>query len=415
MTKFFILIFIALGFINAQDIELVESIPVETNLDNPDIRNTQEVWLEMINGAKLTLDIEQFYISNEKGEALNTVINAIVSAGERGVKVRIIVDAGMYKTYPETVDWLGKQKNIEVVKFDVKSLTGGIQHAKFFIVDNEQVFLGSQNFDWRALNHIHEIGVRIKHKGCSDFFERVFKMDWEFVEEDLDRFDFEFPETNKFIFPHKDSLSSFIVSCSFTTTSKLLFVASGDPRGRRNIFPEYLDNEFDDKLIISLINSAKSEITLQFLSYHSKSREGSYWGALDSSLINAVNRGVKIKMIISDWNLSKDDVETFLMLQENPNIEIKYSSIPEWSGGYIPYARVEHCKFITIDGKSCWIGTSNAEKSYFYNSRNVGIVIENEKFTTRLRDIFYKSWNSEYTHPIMSEGEYKVCFHSEQK
>jgi hypothetical protein len=31
------------------DIELVESIPVETTLDNPDIRNTQEVWLEMIN------------------------------------------------------------------------------------------------------------------------------------------------------------------------------------------------------------------------------------------------------------------------------------------------------------------------------------------------------------------------------
>ncbi|TLY29064.1 MAG: phospholipase, partial [Ignavibacteria bacterium] len=38
------------------DFEIVESIPIETVLDNPDVRNTQEVWLEMINGARSSLD-----------------------------------------------------------------------------------------------------------------------------------------------------------------------------------------------------------------------------------------------------------------------------------------------------------------------------------------------------------------------
>ena len=84
-----------------QNIELVESIPVETTLDNPDIRNTLEVWLEMINSAETTLDIEQFYISNEKGEPLDIILGAIIAAGKRGVKVRIIIDSKMYKTYPE--------------------------------------------------------------------------------------------------------------------------------------------------------------------------------------------------------------------------------------------------------------------------------------------------------------------------
>ena len=119
-------------------------------------------------------------------------------------------------------------------------------------------------------------------------------------------------------------------------------------------------------------------------------------------------------MIISDWNLSKDAVETFLTLQENSNIEIRYTEIPEWSGGYIPFARVEHCKFITVDGKQCWIGTSNMSDSYFYKSRNVGVVVDNEKFSTRLRDIFFKGWDGPYANKIEPGGNYKVRFHNEK-
>src|ERR1041385_4903515 len=65
------------------DFEIVESIPVETVLDNPDVRNTGEVWLEMINRATRSLDIEQFYISNQAGEPLDEVLRAIIRAAER--------------------------------------------------------------------------------------------------------------------------------------------------------------------------------------------------------------------------------------------------------------------------------------------------------------------------------------------
>ncbi|MCE9626586.1 MAG: hypothetical protein K8R56_01570, partial [Candidatus Eisenbacteria bacterium] len=33
-------------------------------------------------------------------------------------------------------------------------LVGGVQHAKFMMVDGDQAWLGSQNLDWRALSHI---------------------------------------------------------------------------------------------------------------------------------------------------------------------------------------------------------------------------------------------------------------------
>src|SRR5207344_1883306 len=47
------------------DFELVETIPVETTLDNPEIRNTTGVWIEMIDRAKQSLDFEEFYVSQK--------------------------------------------------------------------------------------------------------------------------------------------------------------------------------------------------------------------------------------------------------------------------------------------------------------------------------------------------------------
>lgn len=84
------------------DIEVVESIPAGTSLDNPEIRNTQQVWLEMIGRARKTLDIEQFYISNKPGKMLEPVLSAIAAAAGRRVNIRVIVDEQMYKTYPDS-------------------------------------------------------------------------------------------------------------------------------------------------------------------------------------------------------------------------------------------------------------------------------------------------------------------------
>ena len=76
------------------DFEIVESIPAQTMLDNPDIRNTVRVWTEMIDAAKTSIDFEEFYISNQPGESLESVLKSVVAAAERGVRIRFIVDAG---------------------------------------------------------------------------------------------------------------------------------------------------------------------------------------------------------------------------------------------------------------------------------------------------------------------------------
>src|SRR5262249_51216694 len=63
---------------------------------------------------------------------------------------------------------------------DMKKVSGGgVQHAKYMIVDGEDVFVGSQNFDWRSLKDIHELGVRARDTRIAGLFARVFTADWD--------------------------------------------------------------------------------------------------------------------------------------------------------------------------------------------------------------------------------------------
>jgi phosphatidylserine/phosphatidylglycerophosphate/cardiolipin synthase-like enzyme len=380
---FFILFLLAVSRSFTQssgDIELVESIPVETALDNPDIRNTQEVWLEMINSAKSTLDIEQFYVTNKKGEPLDDVLNAIITAAQRGVKVRIIVDSKMFRTYPDDVTWLEAQSpNIVKHVIDFGRLGGGIQHAKYFVVDTAEVFLGSQNFDWRALKHIHELGVRVRQSEIAVHYKSLFECDWDFCEQN-DGSDWRGDET---FVPAIDIGGITVLPCES---------------------PMKLCARWDLRIILDIINNAKSEVDLQFLTYKPETKEG-YWGELDDALKQAAGRGVKIKLIVSDWSIGKGTIESLQKLSDVTNIEVKYSAIPQWSAGYIPFARVEHLKYVTAD-EACWIGSANAEKSYFYNTRNVGVEVISKQFQDRVMEIFYKDWNGPYTHQIISAETY---------
>ncbi len=381
------------------DFELVESTPIETVLDNPDIRNTREVWLEMINGAKKSLDIEQFYISNQEGEPLEDVIQAIEKVASGGVKVRVIADARMQKTYPETIERLGKQQNISARIINFGKLAGGIQHAKFFIADGEMIFLGSQNFDWRALKHIHELGLKIRHNEAVQFYQDIFNLDWNLAETNDKAF------LAKHLTPKTYIPPFHIMKGSDTLT----FTPTASPIG---FIPD--TSLWDEPNIIRLIDGAKSEVLLQFLGYNTRGRDKSEYRILDDALRRAAGRGVKVRLIVSDWEKGTPAEKPLKKLSQVPNIEVKFSAIPEWSGGYVSFARVEHCKFIVADASSFWLGTSNAEKSYFYNARNLGVVVKNKTLGELVHRVFMKSWDGPYTEVVRPDVKYQKREHGEK-
>jgi len=382
-----------IGYLPAQiagfkNFEIVESAPVETTLDNPDVRNAHEVWLEMIGRAKRNLDLEQYYVSNEPNEPLEDIIKAVVEAGKRGVRVRIISDAGMHKTYPQTLDMLGKQKNIQVRLIDYRKISDGIEHAKYFIVDGEEVFLGSQNFDWRALKHIYELGVHIADPRAAKAFADIFEIDWELSG----------PDAQKFKVHQEQYQIPYVLTEGDET---LKYYPTFSPKG---FIPD--ESLWDEKQLVGLIDKAKEEIYFHVLTYSPAASRKEYYEVLDNALRRAAARGVKVHVMAADWSKRKPTIDYLKSLAVIPNIEVKLSTIPEWSGGFIPYARVDHSKFLVVDDHLSWIGTSNWEKSYFYNARNVGVVVENMTVNKILKKIYLNNWNSSYSYLVKPEIEY---------
>lgn len=392
---FIIITFFTLLFIQSsstqipltKDFEIVESTPIETNLDNPEIRNAYEVWLELINNAKSTIDIEQFYISNKAGEPLEDIINSLISAAKRGVNIRLIADAGMYKTYPETIDLLKNQKNIQVRLIDYRKILGGVQHAKYMIIDDSIIFIGSQNFDWRALKHIFELGLKINNKNLAKIYKEIFEIDWDL-------------SNNTNITKLKEKkLEVPILMINNGDTLKLIPTFSP-----YSLIPD--TNLSDEKYILELINKAKEEIYIHVLTYSPIADKNDYYAAIDNALRTAATRGVKVNLMTSDWSKRKPIIYYLKSLGVIPNLTVKMSTIPEYSKGFIPYARVDHRKLLIVDNKYVWLGTSNWEKSYFYKGRNLGIVIESEKYNKIIKEIFLKSWNGPYSYEIKPEIDY---------
>lgn len=378
-----------------KDFEIVESIPVETTLDNPEIRNTPEVWAEMFAAAQKSIDIEQFYISDAPGEPLEAIIQLIEKAAQRGVLVRIIADARMAKTYPEILERLAKQKNISVCRIQVFNKNGGIQHAKYFVIDRREVFIGSQNFDWRALKHIHEIGLCIRQPEYARLMTELFEMDWEYAAQ------------NKI--PGRKLTEPIRFELPIAPQDTVKFIACGSPA--RNL-PNGMAS--DEKIISELIRSARQEICIQLLSYSPLDKKTKYWAKIDDALRKASASGVVVNLLVSDWSTGADKLPYLQSLDILPNINVKLSTIPEFSGGYIPFARVEHCKYMVVDSSLSWIGTSNWSRNYFYNSRNLGLGIENATVARTLKTIFLKSWNSSYAWQPVPGQEYPEKFRGEQ-
>src|SRR5438067_1337291 len=93
---------------------LAETRPLETALGDPTLPSAQSVWLEMIGSARASLDLEEFYLSERRGGPLTPVLGALADAARRGVRVRLLLDAGMHRTYPLPADSLGTIPGVSV-------------------------------------------------------------------------------------------------------------------------------------------------------------------------------------------------------------------------------------------------------------------------------------------------------------
>lgn len=380
------LLFLALALPAAglPEFEVVTTIPAGTSISAAGTRAAAEVWPEMIHGARRSLDVAEFYLAGEPGEALEPVIEAVLAAGRRGVRVRIISDAGMAGTYPDILARFQGKPGIETRLFDWRKLTGGILHAKYFVVDGCEAYVGSQNFDWRALSHIHETGLRVRHPLFAGALQRIFAADWDYSGGDDTAYTRLAQQP-----PSRFSPDALLVASP----------ARFNPPGVGGALEE----------LIGLLDKATRRVTVQLLSFSVGGARGKgSFMLLDRALRRAAGRGVKLSLLVSDWNLRPPALAGLKELARVPNIEVRFAVIPPASRGFIPYARVIHSKVMRVDGDICWVGTSNWGYEYFYESRNVELVLRRPEVARVLDALFLSLWNGPYVHRLDPDKEYQA-------
>jgi phosphatidylserine/phosphatidylglycerophosphate/cardiolipin synthase-like enzyme len=372
----------------AQELELVESVPVETTLDHPDLRDAYVVWPEMIDRAQKTLDFAEFYASDDpasRQSRLETVTQAVERAAARGVKVRFLAEKVFQKTYPELLARLDAKDNVEVRIYDFGAIAGGVLHAKYFLVDAREVYVGSQNFDWRSLQHIQELGARVVEPGVARAFLDVFETDWALAGGG---------DRRKRVH----------------ATSELFPAAIGDAQVTPVFSPTgWLPDPtlWDLPRLVEMIDRATRTVRVQLLTYKTTARDGSYFDTLDAALRRAASRGVQVQLLLADWSKRKGTIEGLQSLQVTPGIDVRMSTIPPFSGSFVPFARVAHAKYMVVDGRRAWIGTGNWEGDYFTQSRNAGLIFDSPKIGERLDRFFADAWGSTYAYDVDACATYE--------
>jgi len=369
--------------------ELIYDAPAETTLNAGDLRNSADVWREMIEGAQQHIDIAQFYVADEADSRLTPVIEALRRAGERGVKIRFLLEEkGVKISTSVTLEQLKSVPNLSLRIIPFGKMAGGIVHAKYWLVDGKRGFLGSQNFDWRALEHIHETGLFIDNPPVVAQMAEIFQQDWD--AQALLADGKTVPE------PGGGALPSDVLKGNYLVASP----------GRWN--PR--DVPDSEAVLPLLLASAKKRIRVQVMDYaplsYGENRSRPFYGVIDNALRAAAARGVHVELMVADWNTKQPEISWLKSLALVPNLQIKVVTIPQASRGFIPFARVIHSKIMTIDHRLAWVGTSNWSGGYLDNSRNLEMVMNSGEMTERLDELYQQLWQSRYAKVMDIQADY---------
>ena len=362
--------------------DLVQSVPLETSLEVDGLPKTEDVWFELVSSAKTSIDLSAFYISSENRQPseslmaegtlkypMERVIAELEKAANRGVHIRVLVSNALLKEDPKTLARLAAMKNSEVRSYDMAKLTHGVQHAKYWVVDKKRVFVGSHNMDWRSLRQNHELGVCVEDTEVAKQLTRLFELDWRLTKNP------QVPSfgSNHVVFP-----------------SRSVELLSSPP----SITPPEVRVAIES--LVELLEKAQKTISIQMMEY-STSASGEYWSEIDKVLRNKALHGVKIQILIPQAGLEGTAGDALRSLAMQSNVELKVISLPPWSKGEVPFGRLVRSKYLIVDGQALWIGNSNLTHGYFYNSRNVELILNRPEMAKKAETVFQKMWNSSYT------------------
>ena len=319
-----------------------------------------KILVEKINNAQKSIDFAFYGLSNQ-----DEILNALINAQKRGVKIRGIVDKNIdnkndysgteyaiqklginiVKTdYKTEIEKLNKINNKEI-EFNYDFFKGHIMHNKFCIIDNEIVWTGTVNISSTGTGGFNENNACLIHsKEVAKLFKREFEQMY--------------------------------VKELFHENKQPIYSKKGINLGDKNIQIYFSPNKYViNTVILPEIEKAQEYIYLSmFLITNNK---------IVQSLIDAHNRGVEIKLIIDAHHALQAYSKHEQLRQAGIKVKVE-----NWAGKM-------HAKTVIIDDKTIISGSANWTYSAFkYNDENLLVFKNVPKEVLFLKKEFLKSWNS---------------------
>ncbi|NLI11025.1 MAG: hypothetical protein GX447_09775 [Elusimicrobia bacterium] len=273
---------------------------------------------------------------------MKDVPDALISARDRGVKIRLIIDHS--HVYPRMDAQIKKLANagpgIEV-RVSRGYRTYGVNHNKITIHDGELVTLGSYNWTFGATFSNYENTIVARHPIYVDGYKKYFEWMWSNSAK-IEQGPIPEQQVGAYGQPPMDNKP--VMSLNGTPVPAYLFSPGSDTENR----------------IAALMDSAKQSIDAVTFTFSSK--------PIADALIRAHKRGVKVRFLEDIGMAKKSSMARY----------VYESGVPmKWTGGRNEKGAM-HNKFIIFDGKILATGSYNFTTNGSANSFENLIFISDE-------------------------------------
>lgn len=287
--------------------------------------------VEYIDKAQDSIDMTIYHLTNDE------VISALIQARSRGVEVTVLMD-NKSTEQPKYQLVFEKLKNakINVIK---SSRRFTITHMKAFVVDKKTAIILTINLSTRGLKIMRGFGIATQNKGIVQEMLRVF-------DADLDN-----AEKNTGLTPRLNN-------------PNLLWSPV-------NSLPKLLD----------LIDSSQSNIRLYV--------ENLGHAEIISSLIKAVSRGVKVRVLVPLCDFHPNPFWNIKYLNMLNQGGVDGQVMPPPASEDLPYI---HAKMIMVDDRLVYLGSINFSFNSISKARELGVLLADNLALKSISEIYEHDW-----------------------
>uniref|UniRef100_A0A4W4H245 PLD phosphodiesterase domain-containing protein n=1 Tax=Electrophorus electricus TaxID=8005 RepID=A0A4W4H245_ELEEL len=375
-----------------------------------------KAWKDLVSIATRQIDVASFYwsltgedigVNSSTDQPGREILEEFKALPKRNVSVRVVTSIPSLATNSTDLQAL-RENGVQVRRVNFGHLTRGVLHSKFWVVDGRHIYIGSANMDWRALTQVKEIGVVLYN--CTSLaadLHKIFQSYWVMGQHNAT-----IPQPWP---PYYDTSinKEQPLHVNLSGVPSRVYISGSPPQ----FCPDSRTKDLD--AILSAVSQAEQFIHVAVMEYYPASKflyHHRYWPVIENALKQAAyEKNVAVRLLVSCGRESDPSVLPFLKSlnaldspSNNISIEVRLHIVPVANQTDIPYARINHNKYMVTD-KLAYIGTSNWSADYFNTTAGVGLVVSQDAlYSSSLEDtlvgqlsaVFDRDWGSEFAVPL---------------